>query len=135
MQTFWTNHVKKSPPEESEVWELKFTKQRSIRFDAVQDHQIEGLLEAKKHGLYHKISDQPWGYNPKFRFTSKKPFDCLFVKDVNSYVLLWFYKPRQPKVFIKIDIDTFIRERDNSDRKSLTEERAMEIGESVKIVK
>jgi hypothetical protein len=40
-----------------------------------------------------------------------------------------FYKPRQPKTFLLIDIKKFISARDTDFRKSLTREKAEEISE------
>lgn len=135
MQTFWTNHIKKRPPEKSEVWELKYTKGNSIPFDAVKEHQIDALLAAKWNGLYHKLTDPPIFPGMQTRFNAKRPFDCMFIKMVDAYVVLWYFKPRKPKVFIKIDIETFLAEKHKSTRKSLTEEAALQIGEAVSIIK
>ena len=135
MQTFWTNHIKKVPPEKSEVWELKYTKGNSIPFDAVKEHQIDALLAAKWNGLYHKLTDPPVFYGQQTRFNVKRPFDCMFIKMVDAYVLIWFYKPRAPKVFVKIDVEEFLAEKHRSLRKSLTEEMALKIGTAVSIVK
>lgn len=135
MQTFWTKHIKISPPEKSEVWELKYTKGTSIPFDAVQEHQITALMAAKWSGLYHKLTDPPIFPGMKTRFNVKRPFDCMFIKMVEAYVVVWFYKPRQPKVFIKIDVEDFIALKHKAGRKSFTEEMALKVGIPVKILK
>lgn len=134
MQTIWTNHVRHNPPNNAEIWELKYTKGTSIPFDAVKEHQREALLQAKYNGMYHKLTDPPIFPGMKTRFNAKRPFDCMFLKGIQSYVLLWFYKPRKKKVFIKIDIDKFLEAEAISNRKSLTEEMALNIGEPVEIV-
>lgn len=131
MQTFWGKHLKLHPPKESEVHELKFSKTGRIAFKAVPDHQIKALLEAKHGCLYHKITDQTWGYNPKHRFTHQKPFDSFCVVKVKAYVVMWFYVPRTKKKFIKMDIDRFLQVRKKLDRKSLTEQIAIEEGGEV----
>jgi len=42
------------------VFELKFCKKKSIRFDCLSDHQEEALLGVEGDGFYHKITDQPF---------------------------------------------------------------------------
>ena len=123
MQTFFGKYLLKCFPKETEVYELKFTSGKSIRFDALKKHQREALRKADRKGLYHKITDQPWGYNQKFRFTSKKPFDCFFVK-CKAYVVVWFYNPREQKRFYKIRIYDFLMMETLAKRKSFTEEMA-----------
>jgi len=95
-------------------------------FTQVAEHQIEALTQAKQGNLYHKITDSPvsWGMNTKMRFTAKKPFDCMNIYKAEAYIVIVYYKPRKKKEFIFIDVDDFIKEQENSDRKSLTEERA-----------
>lgn len=107
------------------VFELKICKGTSLPFNAVQDHQIEGLLAANSGlGLYHKISDSPIFPGMKTRYTSPKPFDCLYIAQAEAFVVLFFYKPRKPKVAILIPIAVWLYEREISTRKSITEERA-----------
>ena len=77
--------------------------------------------------LYHKISDSPIFGGMKSRFTKQKPFDCLVLTGL-AFVCIMFYKPRKKKEFIAIDIDVWNEEVKTSIRKSLTEERAKEIG-------
>ena len=93
----------------------------------MQEHQIEALEQAKNAFLYHKINDLPIYRKSKTRFASKRPFDCFCFAKVDAFIVLWFYKPRQKKEMIWIDIDKFTKEKDISARKSLTEQRAKEI--------
>jgi len=121
--------LQENPPEKSEVYELKISKGNSLPFNAVKEHQIKGLLEAEK-GLFHKISDSPIFHGNRMRFTKPKPFDCLFIFAI-SYVAILFYKPRKPKNIYLIKIKTFITEKENSNRKSLTELRAKKIADKI----
>jgi len=114
------------------AFELKICKLKSLSFDSVKEHQVEALVEAKHGYLYHKISDSPIFPGHKTRFTKPKPFDCLVISESKAYVVIWYYHPRQPKEMIWIDINDWLKEVKASDRKSLTEERAKEIGKVIK---
>lgn len=133
MQTFWSTHVKTHLPLATEVYELKICKGTSLPFESVQEHQAKALLDAETGGMYYKIPDQPvsWGADSPIRFAAKKPFDCLAIVGARGFVVVWFYHERQKKVFIKIPIQTFLHEKEISTRKSLTEQRAKEIGELI----
>ena len=132
MQTLFRDYIKKHPPHQTEVYELKICKGTSLPFTSVADHQVEALIQAEE-GLFYKIPDQPisWGANTKLRFAAKKPFDCLYIVKSNAYVIIWFYTPRTKKVFIKIPIFAWLDERNTSNRKSLTELKALELGEKI----
>lgn len=132
MQTMFGKYLQENPPEKSGVYELKISKGNSLPFDSVKEHQIKGLMEAEK-GLFHKISDSPIFAGSKMRFTKPKPFDCLFIF-ATSYVVILFYKPRKPKNVYLIKIRKFITEKENSNRKSLTEERVREIADEIIII-
>jgi len=82
------------------VFELKMCKGGSLPLDSVKLHQIEALLATQGEGLYHRITDQPWGGTSKF--TYKKPFDCFFLKDTPAYIVICIYTPRKPKEFCYI---------------------------------
>lgn len=135
MQTFFGKHLEKNPPTQSEIYELKICKLRSLPYRAVEDHQITALLRAHKAHLYHKIIDIPTSLlmNTFMRFTTKKPFDCFVMVNVPAFVVVWFYKPRVKKIFIKIPIEAFLTERAKGERKSITEERALAIGTTIEI--
>lgn len=134
-QSLFTAWIKDHPPEVSTVFELKLEKGRAVPFDRVASHQIEALLSAKFTGLYHKIADSPvsWMKGTPMRFGKPKPFDCLYVRNAEAYVVLLFYKLRAKKEMVFIDINEWVDESKRSTRKSLTEDRAREI--SYKIIK
>lgn len=99
------------------VYEFKMVK-GTFAFDSVKEHQIEGLLHAKK-GMWHKISDSPWGTTDKFRFTFKKPFDGVWIKAREAYVVPIFYIPRKQKIAVMIPIEDFIKLKIKHSRKSI----------------
>jgi len=113
------------------VYELKLEKGKSMPYNKVEDHQIHALLDVRLKGFFHKINDQPWGTTNKFRFTNKKPFDCFYIEKYPAYVGICFYKPRQKKEVICIDIADYIHAEKTDSRKSLTEEKAKEIAEFI----
>lgn len=132
MQTFFKKHLLRHPPIVSEAYELKICKGTSLPFDAVKDHQIKALREVTT-GFFHKITDPPIYGNMETRFNKPRPFDCFFVRDVIGYVVIWFYKPREKKIFIKIPIGVWMQEVKTADRKSITELRAKQLGEEIEI--
>ena len=113
------------------VFELKLCKTKSIRFDAVKNHQIQALKDIGigGKGLYHKINDIPIFRGCKTRFASKKPFDCFFLSDINSYIVICFYTPRKPKLFYYITPDKWQDAEKNSNRKSIRKEYVVKISE------
>ena len=128
MQTLFGKHLKIDPPSETEIYELKIVKGNALPFNSLKDHQRQALIQAHKEFFYHKITDPPVFYGMNTRFNRSRPFDCFIVVKVNAYVVIWYYKPRQKKEFIKIHIQDFYEEELKADRKSLTEERARQIG-------
>ncbi len=102
----------------SSAFELKLTKEKSLAFSAVMPHQLLNLSLAKNGSLAYKIEDG--NYAPK-------PFDSFILVNVPAYVVVMFYH-RGQKTFYMIDVDVFIKEKETSDRKSLTVERAGQIG-------
>ena len=133
MQTMWGKYLKEYPPEKTEVYELKICKGTSIPFDRIPSHQIEALQSVSRW-LYHKLTDAPIYYGMQTRFQKPKPFDCFCIVKSEGFLVVWFYKPRQPKRFIKIKIDDFLKMKEHSKRKSMTEAMALEIAyEVVKI--
>lgn len=110
--------------EGSAAYELKLTKDPSLAFNAVQPHQIRALQLAKHKKMVHKIAD--FGM-------LQKPFDCFVLSGVPAYVVVQFWKPRE-KTFFMIDVDDYVREMETSNRKSLTPDRAFQIGRSCLLV-
>lgn len=103
------------------VFELKICKEPSLPFDAVKPHQINALKLAKLGTLAYKIPDV--GYD-------QKPFDMIVLNKVEAYVLVMFYA-RACKHFYIIDVEDYIFESTYSERRSLTEDRAKEIGKRI----
>ena len=131
MQTFFGEHLKKNPPRETEVYELKICRGNCLGFDEVKPHQIQALIRVRTKSLYHRITDQPWIEDRPHPYTLKKPFDCFCLVKERAFLVVWFYKPRQRKIFIKIPIEDFIEMRQDSKRKSFTEGMALQHGEPI----
>lgn len=101
-------------------FELKQTKSDSIRFDAVQRHQLDALTAAGEgeKGLLYKAPDDSRG---------AKPFDLFYLRNADAYVVI-----RYPGFFCLIDYDVFKKEEKRTKtRKSLTSERAKKIAYQV----
>lgn len=129
MQTMFKHYLANNPPAKSTVFELKLEKSKRLAFDRVYDHQVAGLRQAKHKGLYHKISDQSASMvnGQRMHFGSKKPFDCLFLKELEAYVVVMFWEPNKLKIAYAIDIDRWVKEKESSEWRSLNEERAQKI--------
>lgn len=111
------NHWIAGRSHESAAFELKLTKEKSLPFSRLEEHQKRALYLAKHQEIIFKIPDA--GY--------QNPFDSFLLKGVKAYVVVMFYE-RGQKEFFMIDIDDWINEEKTSKRKSLTPERAREIG-------
>lgn len=103
------------------VFELKIAKGKSLPFDAVKDHQITALVHASSNYIVYKIPDDAIG---------QKPFDSFMLMDVPAYVVVMYQAKNPEGEFFMISIDTWVGEASRAKRKSLTEERAREIGET-----
>jgi len=95
-------------------FEYKVSTTSSLPFSEVSEKQNNNL-QIKK--FYHKFSDFD---------RMGTPFDAVMFCG-KGYIVIQYYKPRNKEFFI-IPIDIFLLEKENSKRKSLTEERASEIG-------
>ena len=104
------------------VFELKFTKGKSLPFNSLAEHQEKALLAVANDGLFHKITDQPVFANSGVRFTRPKPFDCFYLSQTMAYVVVMFWISRKKKNVYYIKIEDWIEMRDRADRKSATEE-------------
>jgi len=135
-QVMFKHLLANDSPKRAAVYELKLEKGRRLSFDRVYDHQVGALRQAKYKGLYHKIADQQATIvnGRRMHFGSKNPFDCFFLKGVEAYVVVMFYKPNYLKAAIFIDIDRWVEEKETSKEKSLTEKRAKEIAKWVKVI-
>lgn len=103
--------------EGSGAFELKISHTRSLPYSAVLAHQVAALQAVKTRGMEYKIPDDTLG---------SKPFDCFRLHGP-AYVVVMFYT-RACRRFYLIDVDRWVEESQASARKSLTEERAAEIG-------
>lgn len=104
---------------ESAAFELKVSPSTSLSFKAVQPHQEAALLASKHTKCIFKIPDAGW----------QNPFDSFMLAGAGAYIVIMFSsKTRGKKDFVMIDIDAWMKEKESSKRKSLTEERALQIG-------
>lgn len=104
---------------ETAAFELKVTEGSSVPFEAVKIHQLQNLKNVKHRKTIYKIPDDS---------AQQKPFDCFCIAKEKAYVVIRFLRSDRSKGFYMIDIDDFDREAVTSTRKSLTEDRAGEIG-------
>ena len=122
MQSLFTRWLKLNA-EESAAYELKITKNRTLPFSRIAEHQITSLLKAKHEILAHKISDLAVG--------SFLPFDCFTLVGSAAYLVLMFYKPRMQKVCYAIDIDDVIKLKNTPNKRSISEEDARNLGVTI----
>ena len=108
----------------STAFELKIEKGKSLRFDRVAKHQRRALFNSKHKYLYWKLPDSNF---------LQKPYDCVVMTNAPAYVVVWFYKPRQSKFMLWIDIDTFITAmfKFRHTRKSLKEQEWLNLADFV----
>ncbi len=102
----------------SALFELKFSKIDNIPFARLEEHQERALLRAKHNQICYKMPDDNF---------AQKPSDMFCIYKGGGYVVIMYYK-KGVKHFYVIDIDDWIKERETSTRKSLTEARASIIG-------
>jgi hypothetical protein len=107
--------------DKSTAFELKITHKNSIPFRCLPEHQARNLLSAKHGQLCYKPPD----------LGLQNPLDMMCIKGGDAYVVVMFYK-RGVKHFYYIDIDVWLHEDKTSKRRSLTEERAIEIASDIK---
>ncbi len=106
------------------AFEAKICKGPSLPFDSVKEHQANSLYRVK-HGYFNfKIPDV--GYD-------QKPFDGFQMVMQPAYVVIFWYQKRGDKRMTLIDIDQWMEEIQNSERKSLTYERSCEIGKCTEL--
>jgi len=101
------------------VWEVKRTTTNSLPFSALMDHQERYLTKATER------------YSKKYADVglARKPFDGTTYIGAYSYVVIVFGSLN----VYEIPIHKFIREKYTSKRKSLTEKRAGQIGQLIKL--
>ncbi|MCP5375201.1 MAG: hypothetical protein H6743_03795 [Rickettsiaceae bacterium] len=103
------------------AWEAKVSSSTdAISFNAVQEHQIQSLKIAKWYCFVYKLSDLD---------RMQKPCDGVTISGAGLLIFHWHYKIGRSynKEFFIIDIDRFVQEKEESNRLSLTEDRAREI--------
>lgn len=116
----WKTFVQSHPPNKTETYELKFidlSKEKTFSFDRVMDHQYLGLMTSLE-GLWHKIADTVSSNGG----SRKKPFDALWVKAYEAYVVVIFYKARVFTKALKIPIKNYIRIKNEWKKKSISME-------------
>ena len=99
--------------------EIKICKTGSLPFSRLEEHQKNALLLTKHGCVVHKIPDA--GY--------QNPFDAFMLCHEPAFVVIMFWE-RGKKEFFVIDIDVWVAEESSSKRKSLTEDRARDIGDA-----
>ena len=105
---------------ENSLFELKYCRGNALPFSAVKAHQTQNLLNAKHRKIFWKFQD--WTFN-------QTPADCFSLAKASGYVVIQYASKKRPNTtFFLVDIDDFYRESRQSKRKSLTMERAREIG-------
>jgi len=111
------HYLEEHKPKETECYEFKIVnleKTKSFAFNRVADHQAEGLIQAVE-GLWLKIPDT----SAINGFSSQKPFDSIWIKAREGYVVPIFYSPRKFKKAFKIPVVDYLIMRDGWPRKSI----------------
>ena len=121
---WWKNRFKKTG-----AFELKIADGKSLPFDAVEEHQENSCYVAKHGAFYYKPPDNTGYQNPLDSI-------CLF-HELGMIVVMYHAQERGQKKFFMIDIDDWLKEKEKSKeplaRKSLSLERAMEIGQAYQL--
>lgn len=100
------------------VFEAKICKEKSLPFIAVKEHQENALLRARNGHFSYKIPDA--GFD-------QKPFDGFQIVNQPAFVVIFWNQKRGDKRLTMIDVNVWMEEKQKSDRKSITFERAHEI--------
>lgn len=106
----------------SVAWEAKFTRTGTINFNCLPPHQEQFLLEAER-SFGFKIPDAGIG---------RKPFDGFVLKNATSVFVAIYFLPRETEIY-EIPIRAFLKEKYESGRKSLSKERAAQIGKLLQL--
>lgn len=93
---------------------IKLDKKKSFSFNRVAEHQVEYLMRSLE-GFWYKVADNA-AING---FSSPKPFDAVWIRSVNSYIVPIFYQPRKVKTAVLIPIWEFIKLRSTWKKKSI----------------
>ncbi len=100
----------------SAVFELKASKSNSLPFNSLKEHQANALYACKNNKIVWKIPDAGF----------QNPFDSFVLKEVHAYVVVMFNTKSDD--FYMIPIENWTKEAESSERKSITKEKAQEIG-------
>lgn len=130
IQSLWGKWLKENEQDNSYAYELKICKTKAIPLNSVKEHQVAGLLQAKK-GMYYRIYDQPWIAGAGFQPT--KPFDCLWIKAIKAYVCICWYIPRKPKELVMIEIEDWIKLCKTHPRKSIRKDDVIGISSIISL--
>lgn len=117
--TILFRHWLMANPMWSSAFELKQTTSDSLPFSDVKEHQLDALLAVANSdkGLLYKAPDDSRGV---------KPCDLLYLRNADAYVVIRFKSGS-----FGIDVESFIKEKQKSKRKSLTYERTKVIASFV----
>lgn len=119
---WWKNRFKKTG-----AFELKISDGKSLPFNAVEEHQENSMYVAKHGEFLYKPPDNT-GY--------QNPLDSICIyRGLGMLVVMFHAQERNQKKFVMIDIDAWLKEKNKAKadpklRKSLTLERALEIGKA-----
>lgn len=102
------------------VWEVK-RGITAIPFTDFADHQIRSLLKARKQRFNYKIQDVG---------IARKPFDGFTVEKSPAWCILCYPTPHG-YVAYAVDVLDWYQERRTCGRKSITKERAEELGREI----
>lgn len=111
------------------VIEAKVTPGTSIGFDRLEPHQKSFLLRASEGTAYYHPSDFANSIADSSGFSKQKlPCDAIFLAGVKAFVAVMYrVKEKGNKTFYLVPIARWIEE-EKGERKSLTEERAGQVG-------
>jgi len=84
------------PKIKTAAFELKITKTDKFYLSSLEKHQPQNLELVNKSFFFYKFPD----------LGLQNPFDCVSLYKEPAYVVVLFYKPRQPKNFYIIPIVT-----------------------------
>jgi hypothetical protein len=112
----------KPPKHDCVVWEAKLARTSSLAFSALVPHQEEHLLEAER-AYGGKLPDVG---------ISRKPFDGYVVYKAWAVVIAIYFLKHKSEAY-EIPIRRWVEERYSGPRKSLTKDRAAQIGRQIVI--
>ena len=103
------------------VWEAKFSRTKRIAYRSLALHQEASLLQAERY-FAHKLADVG---------IALKPFDGFVLYKATVFFIAIYFSEKTE--IYEIPIRLLLREKYLSGEKSLTKERAKEIGKLIKL--